>query len=63
VTKSPRTSPSMTSGAAAIRYLRKRAAKGVSRRPSPNRQRLIARVAVWAVAVSGAAFMVPHLAA
>jgi hypothetical protein len=28
---------------------------------SPNRQRLIARVAVWSVAVSGAALWLPHV--
>jgi hypothetical protein len=30
-------------------------------RRSPNRQRLIARVAVWSVAASGAAIWLPHV--
>ena len=30
-------------------------------RHSPNRHRLIARVAVWSVAVSGAALWLPHV--
>lgn len=34
-------------------------AKQAARR-SPNRQRLIARVAVWTVMLSGAVFVLPH---
>lgn len=30
-------------------------------RGSPNRHRLIARLAVWSVAVSGAALWLPHV--
>ena len=32
-----------------------------ARRRSPNRQRLVARVAVWAVALSAAGFFLPRL--
>ncbi len=32
-------------------------------RHSPNRQRLIARLAVWSVALSGAAIWLPHVLA
>lgn len=32
-------------------------------RGSPNRQRLIARLAVWSVALSGAAIWLPHVLA
>jgi len=30
-------------------------------RRSPNRQRVIARVAVWAIAITSAAIWLPHL--
>lgn len=30
---------------------------------TPNRERLMARLAVWMVAVGGAAFFIPHLVA
>lgn len=32
-----------------------------SLRRSPNRQRLVARTALWTVALSGAAFWLPHV--
>ena len=32
-----------------------------TKRRSPNRERLLARVAVWTVALSGVAFIAPHV--